>query len=70
MNSVRNSVIDMLKNAPANSLDFKNALYEATITEVKSAVTFMYGKPGCKKKMAKCERMLKFKRVFEDEKDI
>lgn len=70
MNGVRSSVIDMLKNAPSNSLDFKNTLYEATIHEIKCAVTFMFGKPGCKKKMAKCERMLRIKMVLEDEKDI
>ncbi len=52
-------VIDMLKNAPANSLDFKNTLKKATNLEIKTALAFMYGKTGCKGKIAACGKELR-----------
>lgn len=58
---MRRQILDMLKNAPANSRDFKSTLTEATNLEIKSAVNLMYGKPGCKGKTAACEKMLRLR---------
>lgn len=56
---MRLQIIDMLRNAPANSVDFKNTLNEATNLEIVSAVTLMYGKPGCKGKTSACDKELR-----------
>ncbi len=53
------AVIDMLKNAPANSVDFKNTLKEATNLEIKTAKALMQSQTGCKGKIAACARELK-----------
>lgn len=64
------SVVDMLRNAPAHSLDFKFALARGTNAEIMIALSMMGGKPWCKKKIAACSRELRKRGCDEFEKCI
>lgn len=63
-------VIDMLRNAPAHSLDFKSALAGASNMQIMIAISMMSGKPWCKGKIAACSRELRKRGCDEFEKGI
>lgn len=64
------SDIDMLRNAPAHSVDFKITLAGATNTEIMIALSMMGGKPWYKGKIAACSRELRKRGCDDFEKGI
>lgn len=53
----------------ASSADYRAAVKEATVPELKAASTKMYGKKGTKTRLTACDRELRVRGAVKNEKE-
>lgn len=68
---MRRDMIMRLTTGIASSADYRAAVKDATVLELKTACTKMYGKKGTKTRLAVCDRELRVRGAVkhEDEKE-
>ena len=66
---MRREMITKLTTGLASSADYRAAVKEATVLELKAASTKMYGKKGTKTRLAACDRELRVSGAVKNEKE-
>ena len=64
---MRREMITKLTTGLASSADYRAAVKEATVLELKTACTKMYGKKGTKTRLAACDRELRVRGAVNHE---
>ncbi|MBQ7784295.1 MAG: hypothetical protein IJ368_10025 [Oscillospiraceae bacterium] len=66
---MRREIINRLTTGLASSSEYRAAIKEASVLELKSACTKMYGRTGTKTRLAACERELRVRGALKNEKE-